>query len=154
MLVLRPYRNEDLELMPPRPCEREDVEAENEMFALRMTGPAFTLWEGDQPIAAGGLIIFRTGVAEAWARGSVAMARRPRTCARVARCALGVHMRERRLHRVQATVRLDNPVAIRFLLWLGFKCEGTLWALGEHGEHYLMMARVEEARTCRPETIP
>lgn len=142
-MEVRAYRNEDLALMPPRACEVRTAELETQLAwigQLRIQNPAFTLWDGDKPVGSAGLIIFQTGVAEAWLRGSVRMQDHPIACALEVRRRFAKLAREHRLRRVQAIVRTDNQLAVWFARWLGFSVEGTMRRLGPEGEDLYMMA--------------
>jgi hypothetical protein len=129
MLHAEKYRNEDLAMMPPREQERDILELEAQLAEWRMAGPGFTIWGGrygTEPIGAGGIIMVRTGVGEAWLRGTPRLEENRIAFARHARRLFEKVIGESRLWRIQALTRCDLEENIRFAQWFGFELEGRL----------------------------
>lgn len=147
-MEVRPYRSEDLALMPPRGCEQSAAKLEEELAfinVLRLANPSFTLVANDgQPIVAAGIIVYRPGRGEGWLRGSTRMLEHPLKCARELRTRFKLIREEHKLWRVQATIRAEYDKGIWFARWLGFSAEGVLRKAGEDGQDMIMMAWVEE----------
>lgn len=127
--------------------ERDPVTAE---FAARdayahqvMTGPAFAAMDGDQLVAAGGLITHWCGRAEAWSL--VSKHARPRQVVgaiRLARAVLDEHQKDLLYRRIEMFVRYDCDWAHDFARALGFIQEGLLEAWDPLGRDMWLFARV------------
>lgn len=126
MLTARAYSNDDLALMPPRDQDREILELEKQLAGWRLFGPRFTIWDENDPIGAGGIIVVTEGVGEAWLRGTPRMEAHRLGFARLARRLFEAVMTEFKFYRVQAVTRCDLELNIRFAQWFGFELEGRL----------------------------
>lgn len=93
-------------------------------------------------VAAGGLLVLRPGVAEAWLLRSVEMPRHGIALARSVAREIGAAAATLDLHRVQATVPLDDPRARRFAEWLGFVPEGVMRRYGADTSDHILYAKV------------
>jgi RimJ/RimL family protein N-acetyltransferase len=146
MIALRPYHRGDAFLVAPR------AEQEAELASWTRTLDqgdfarcAWTLVRADDEsatvLACGGWSFLWEGVALAWlVLGRDADGADLRRIARLARAKLA----ECSARRLETTVRVDFPIGVRFLEWLGFEVEGVLRAFGPDGASHLMMARVRE----------
>lgn len=106
-------------------------------------GPAFTLLgKNDQPLACGGIFIQRHGVGEIWMLTSRELINNP-----VSAVKAGRYVMERadrmNLHRVQATVFINDNRGRRYVEAFGFVFEGLLRKYGPDGSDYLLYARVK-----------
>lgn len=154
MLILRPYKAGDFELLPPRPSEVGIEAAEREIDPLRSANPGWTLFSGEgdirdpispyEAVGAAGVIVFRKGVGEAWLRGSIRFGAHRCAIARKVRCELKKIIRDCGLHRVQMIVSERNELARYFATWLGFQYEGRMRQAGEDRSDFLMLAWAEE----------
>jgi hypothetical protein len=50
------------------------------------------------------------------------------------------------IHRIQATVSANDPVAFKFVTGIGFVAEGLMKKYNPRGEDYFMLARVSEVK--------
>lgn len=104
-------------------------------------GVSETMWAGDVPIAAYGIVSMWEGVATVWALLSdeatdtypVALTRRVREM-------LDEMIDSMEIVRVQAEARVDHPAARNWLEGFGFEVEGTMACYGpeDHADYYLM----------------
>lgn len=100
-------------------------------------GVGVTLMDGDDVVAAGGLIPIWSGRVLAWAiisKGANMWA--------VTRAAGEFLRRFQELPRIEATIDLTFPEAIRWIELLGFQREGTMRKCGPNGEDFAMYSRV------------
>jgi RimJ/RimL family protein N-acetyltransferase len=89
-------------------------------------GPAFSGKLDGKIIGCGGVRILWSGVGEAWALFSKDITGCPKEAYYYIHKFLHKIIRDWRLHRVQAHVRTDVPVAVRYLENLGFEKEGLM----------------------------
>jgi hypothetical protein len=89
----------------------------------QMSGPAFTLRDGQQILAVGGVRI--TGIGEAWAMLSEAGLRKPKTVLKTARSVLEGAMIAERLICVYADPSVDKPAWFEHL---GFTYKQGIYA--------------------------
>jgi hypothetical protein len=109
-----------------------------EVFAAsrwQTEGPAWTLYQGDEPVAIFGLSQHCAWAATAWlvARPGItgeSWRKLLRHCRTVA-----ANLKGSPLHRVEALVMEDWPAAARFAARLGFRHEGTKTAAGRRREN-------------------
>jgi RimJ/RimL family protein N-acetyltransferase len=100
---------------------------------------ARTAADDDGVIACGGVRKLWTGVGEGWLFVS---RRRPPLMARALWRLLPNAMAELGLWRLQASVRADDPAALRLARWLGMTDEGGMRAYGTDGADYRRFAMV------------
>lgn len=89
-------------------------------------GPAFTLFDGDQPVACGGVVLAWKGVGEAW----LIPHENPRPWGReiiyAARHFLRMICKREKLHRLQACCVCNHGIDYRWFRAMGFKDEPVL----------------------------
>ena len=107
---------------------------------LRGAGVALVV-AGDV-VAAAGVCPIWEGAGQMWMRTGVLARNHPYALARAARRFVDAARESLGLRRLQATVKADNAVAVRFIQWLGFAPEGLLRAYGPEGADYVMYARL------------
>ena len=100
-------------------------------------GVGVTLMDGDRVIAAGGLLPIWSGRVLAWALISEGA-----NMVAVSRAAREFLAGFPELQRIEATVDLTFPEAIRWIELLGFQREGIMRKCGPNGEDFAMYARV------------
>ncbi len=89
-------------------------------------GPAMTAVLDGLIIGCGGLEICWPGMAEAWIVARADLDRKALSAARLVKRKLLEWAKEYSLVRIQAPLRTDFDLGIRFAEWLGFQYEGTL----------------------------
>lgn len=77
-------------------------------------------------IGCAGIRIVWEGVGEAWALASQDIYKHPKSAFKNVRDYLDKIIKEQGFWRVQANVRIDNPMGIKFVQMLGFKIEGKM----------------------------
>lgn len=100
-------------------------------------GVGVTLMDGDKVVAAGGLIPIWSGRVLAWALIGAGA-----NMHAVTRAAVDFLRRFRELTRIEATIDLTFPEAIRWIELLGFQREGIMRKCGPNGEDFAMYSRV------------
>lgn len=109
---------------------------------MRVPQPAFTLLDGHDPIACGGVLPLRPGLGEAWT-----ILRQPAniyrfSVARAVKAVLERTFEDGRFRRIQTTILAGRPDLERWMAFLDFHLEGILCAYGANGEDHLMYARI------------
>ena len=94
--------------------------------ALAGLGPAFTLMDGDEPVASAGIMLLSPGVGEAWAALSRHVTRRPVAVHRRVARYLALAEDNLGLNRVQALCLAANRRGGLWFTRLGFAKEGRL----------------------------
>ena len=138
----RPARFEDLTHFATDLALRgfEDSD-ESRMNLSRLARTAF---HGENcPIGVLGLTPRWEGVAEVWVYVGPELARHPAFLLRGALRWMDFAQREMGFRRLQGLVAVDDPVALRFALWMGFSREGLALRAGPGAEgDFWMVARV------------
>jgi len=114
-----------------------DRQAGADLSGAWFDGFGVTLIDGDNVVAAGGFLPIWSGRVLAWAligKGASMIA--------VTRAAREILSRFSELPRIEATIDLTFPEAIRWIELLGFQREGTMRKCGPNGEDFAMYARV------------
>lgn len=106
--------------------------------AYRQRGLAWSLLDGDEVIACGGIVILWPGVGEAWTVMGEKVKDYPLAVAK----ALREGIERSGLRRIQATVRIDDGKARKLIGLCGFKPEGILEGFGPDGADFVSYARV------------
>jgi hypothetical protein len=103
------------------------------------TGPAYTLVNSKNIVAAGGVVPFWKGVGEGWVISSDLVPQHGIAFAKtVLRMLEDI---EKNFERIQTTVDAEHKVSLKWVEWMGFKCEGLMRKfIG--GRDYYRFARV------------
>ena len=105
-------------------------------------GLAVTALVHGKPVAMFGCIILWTGVAEMWSIISDDARRYPKQLTLVAKGFSDIVAQSLSLHRLQLTVRSDEPRALRWAEYLGFEIEGLMKKYSPDGADTYILARV------------
>lgn len=129
-MILRPYKAEDaIEILSTKP-RQPMLELDNitkEFAKLKETrGPALTGTVDGRVIGCGGLEILWPGFAEGWCLFSERIEIYGMATAKTVKRVLWKWIKEYKLVRIQAPLRADFPLGLRFTEWLGFEYEATL----------------------------
>jgi len=124
--------NGPLKIETERPST--DLAAHYELAASN--GLSFSAVDNGWLIAAAGLMPLWPGVAEAWLLASSRVDRHPVTIGRLVRQGLFEKIETEQLHRVQAVMRSDQPMLIRWARFLGMKHEGQMLAYDQRRADY------------------
>jgi len=116
--------------------DRHDREA-----ASVAAGPAWTLRLDGRPVACGGIVLLWRGVGEAWSLSASGLGGRALAVHRLVAERLAAAEREHGLHRIQASVHIDNRRGRRWVAALGFEEEGIMKAYGPAGDDFVRVAR-------------
>lgn len=136
MIEIREYQDGDLECARQNPLD----EALKAFPALpRPEKPCFTGLVNGQVVGVGGIVTLWSGVGEAWIVLTKDILQNK---VESYRCILRMFkkMTKENYHRIQATVRVDFPQAIKMVEHLGFKREGKLIAYCPDGEDSFIYA--------------
>lgn len=133
-LEIIPYQPEHaLEIISRQtmqPCLEISEQVEQWSVEKKKRGPAITAIWNESLVGCGGLEIFWPGFAEAWmVLAKEVSGYRVETRLRfisVIRDALDLWTKEHDLIRIQAPLRADFPLGLRFAKAIGFEYEGTL----------------------------
>jgi hypothetical protein len=102
-------------------------------------GPAFTLFHGEEIVASGGFYVLWPGVCEAWLKVTPLVYKYPLSfCKEVKKV-----FDKMKMVRIQASVKVSDKRAVKFLKHLGFKIEGFMEKYGPDGSDHYMMGRVK-----------
>lgn len=120
--------------------------ANPEIFAVhrwQTTGPAWSLYQDDEPVAIFGLAEQAAWAVCAWLVAKPSM--RPESWRKLLRHTRIVHgnLPGSQYRRVEALVLEDWPAAIRFAERLGFRHEGTKRRAGRDGEDFRIYAMTD-----------
>lgn len=107
-------------------------------------GLGFTAFVDGRPICAGGVVLLRQGVGEAWALTTVLVENHALAVARFAIKGLPTICKALELHRVQVAVQRCHGASQRLIERMGFTCEGLLHLYGSNGEDYVLYAAYPE----------
>lgn len=105
-------------------------------------GLAVTALVHNKPVAMFGCIMLWTGVAEMWSIISDDARRYPKQLTIVAKGFSDIVAQSLSLHRLQLTVRSDEPRALRWAEYLGFEIEGLMHKYSPDGTDTYILARV------------
>lgn len=105
-------------------------------------GLAVTALVHGKPVAMFGCIMLWTGVAEMWSIISDDARRYPKQLTIVAKGFSDIVAKSLSLHRLQLTVRFDEPRALRWAEYLGFEIEGLMHKYSPDGVDTYILARV------------
>lgn len=105
-------------------------------------GLAVTALVHGKPVAMFGCIMLWTGVAEMWSIISDDARHYPKQLTLVAGAFSDIVAQSLSLHRLQLTVRSDEPRALRWAKYLGFEIEGLMRKYSPDGADTYILARV------------
>lgn len=112
--------------------------------AYALNGPAYTIFSGEGvPLACGGVCILRRGVGEIWMLPSKGIADHPVSAYRVGKYVIDKAFGPLALHRIQATVCIDDIPGRNYIEQFSFCFEGRLRKYGADEGDYLLYARVK-----------
>jgi len=94
------------------------------------------------PVAVFGAAKRWEGCASCWGMVTNKVDKSPVSFLRASRRGMGYIRDILGLRRFDATVRADNSMNMKWLIWLGFKLEGLLESYGPAGEDHFLLARV------------
>ena len=98
--------------------------------AYAAAGPAWTVLDGEEVIACGGVVRFWPGVGESWCWAGAGVDAVPVAFARLVRRIVQDLTQGHGFHRLQLHARLDDVRANRFATHLGFTLEGRCPGFG------------------------
>src|SRR5215467_11587229 len=119
----------DLERIHPVDRTIEGLDDLQNITALFSRGPALTAWNGQNPVGAGGIIILKPGVGQAWLLPGRELWKSFRAPIRI-KCFMWKIIKDYDLFRVHAFADCRNPSYARFLEFLGMHLEGIHRKLG------------------------
>jgi len=136
MIELRPFEPEHALMLPVR--EIEQGMKDNEDFVKwveinNTPGTSYSGFVGDTLLGCGGIKLLWHGVGEAWVLFSPEVVNHKVGVYRVVTEYLEKIIKDNNLHRVQAHVRCDFDIAVRFAENMGFKIEGRLFGFNPDG---------------------
>jgi hypothetical protein len=111
---------------------------------LKAGGPAYTLLIDEQIACCAGICMIGWNRGEAWLLFSPLAFLHVKTCFKIVKEHLLRIVKEKGLKRLQATVKVGDEPAERFIRHLGFHCETPIGmkAYGPHNEDMFLFARV------------
>ena len=134
------------------PFDREHIFSIKTRFAFPQEGkialarnegsPAYTVMDGDEVLAVGGVTVMWEGVGEAWIIMGESAYTRPYSIAKYSSYLFDHIQEDYKLHRIQASVSIIDETAKRFVNWLGFEVEGIMTKYGPDKSDYFRYARV------------
>jgi RimJ/RimL family protein N-acetyltransferase len=147
MVTSRPYIPADIAAICGREYEREFDELARKSYAdIFATGPAFTICDGERPVASGGVVPIWRHVGEAWLHLSPWFSAHPQTGCRMVRRLFRTILKQHEFHRIHAAIRAEMLPNRRLVEYLGFREEvGALkcWAADKD---YVMYAMTNEGK--------
>lgn len=112
--------------------------------AYSKSGPSCTLWADETTVIACGGVACAAwkGFGEFWLVPSIHVPRYPKLVFKAARSFINDAINNMDLHRVQATIKANDPTAINWIERLGFEREGLMRKFGPNQEDQYLYARV------------
>lgn len=141
VLKFRPWDVSTIELRP-RDEDRTIYRDIDRFMEIANKSDAFTMLWDDDVLAIGGVLIYQSGFGEAWIVCDKKIIEHSMVALRAIKNMVDGLIAEHKLHRLQATVKIDWFRAQRFLSFLGFEWEGTLRKYGPDQSDYFMYSRV------------
>lgn len=139
-----PMVPDHLHYMNIKPEQLPSARAVNMDTMLEMQarlGLAVTALVDTNPVAIFGCIMLWPGVAELWSIITDDARRYPKQLSLVGRSFTDIAAQSLSLHRLQITVRFDEPRALRWAKYLGFEIEGIMRKYTPDGMDSYIMAR-------------
>ena len=127
-MIIIPFRAEHALSLDVRPHEEKvkkhpDYE---KWLLINADGVGFSAFCNGQLIGCAGVRTLWPGVGEAWFIAGTAIYKHPKSVFKAAKNYLDKIIKEQGFWRIQANVRVDNPMGIKFIQMLGFKIEGKM----------------------------
>lgn len=132
------YMNIKPEQMP----SAKAVSVESMLEMQSKLGLAVTVLVNTHPVAIFGCIMLWPGVAEMWSIISDDARRYPKQLTVVAKAFSDIAVQSLSLHRLQITVRYDDPRALRWAKYLGFEPEGLMMKYSPDGMDTYILSRI------------
>ena len=107
-------------------------------------GPGYTLLIDEKVVGCGGVVLTQWQCGEAWTLFSTLFFKHYRTAYKAIKKNLENIIEDENLRRVQSLIHPEHEEAKRFIIHLGFQCEGLLRKYGPNGEDLFMYSRVME----------
>ncbi len=147
-VLLRPFEPEDALDLHPMAVEKDNLSPSEVLSVAREwknKGPSFSAMVEGRLVGAAGLILMWPGVAQGWVMFHSGEAQSLKREAYVVVLAELERLIEKYcIHRVQAIVRSDLEVAIKYVTNLGFRQEGILRKYDSDGHDYAMFSMIRE----------
>lgn len=143
---LRPYRAEDprgLRFTPEALRSYGAVDLDRVWRSYETSGPAWTMWVGDEVVGCAGLILMWPGVAQAWLLPSVHLAQYPRSVVTALVGNLKQAITDLKLRRVECSVDKNFKLGRRLVEWLGFDEEVVKLRYGPNDEDFVQYAIIQ-----------
>ena len=148
MAEIERYRPEHLdqirELGLREEVDRKTIEDPEMWKMIAERSEAYSVFVQGDILCSGGVCMLREGFGEAWIVCSILVYIYPSTVYRVVKRYLDKIIKDRNLHRVQATPSTNWPTVYRFVERLGFQKEGVLRKYGLHREDCYMYGRITQ----------
>lgn len=142
-MIIKPYKPEHLSQIEPREYERELRDKSGVDYSYTfMNGPAYTVFDGDIPVMAGGIVKLWPEVGEVWLFLSPWFTTHVKTGYQLIRELFEAVLKVNHFRRIQTPICASMPGNIRLVEHLGFECEGTMRRWGPDGQDYKFMALV------------
>jgi len=140
-----PFEPEHALLLPVRDIEQNIKDHEDFITWVKENdtpGTSYSCFDGDKLIGCGGIRILWKGVGEGWVLFSPDVVNYKKSIYKVVSRYLKKIIEAQDLHRVQAHVRCDWPIAFNFVKNLGFEIEGKKRKFNPDGTDSFLYALV------------
>ena len=108
---------------------------------INADGVGFSGFCDGQLIGCAGVRTLWPGVGEAWFIAGTAIYKHPKSVFKAVKNYLDKIIKEQEFWRVQANVRVDNSMGVKFIQMLGFKIEGKMGKFNPDGTDAYMLGR-------------
>ena len=146
ILDVVPYKGEHgryiLSNQMNHPLMDEDAKFDGDAMNLEQRGLAYTCMINNEPVAAAGMKMIWSGVAEVWVIATNKIWDHPLLVAKAIKKNFARLAKENNIKRVQTAVRQDYDTGIKFAEWLGLENEGLMRNFGFDGSHQYRYARI------------
>ena len=124
------------------PLMDEDAKFDGDAMNLEQRGLAYTCMINNEPVAAAGMKMIWSGVAEGWVIATNKIWDHPLLVAKAIKKNFARLAKENNIKRVQTAVRANYTTGLRFAKWLGLQEEGLMKKFGFDGSDQYMYARL------------
>ena len=124
------------------PLLDEDAKFDGDAMNLEQRGLAYTCMINNEPVAAAGMKMIWSGVAEGWVIATNKIWDHPLLVAKAIKKNFARLAKENNIKRVQTAVRANYTTGLRFAKWLGLQEEGLMKKFGFDGSDQYMYARL------------